>query len=52
MGRSRAVRSVMVGQQVLVRHRTRWRNVAMGRSEGTNLAAIFDMDMPPVMRRR
>lgn len=52
MGRNRAVRSIMVGQQTLLRHRTRWRNVAMGRGEGTNLANIFEMDMPPVMKRR
>lgn len=52
MGRNRAVRSIMVGQQVLLKHRTKWRNVAMGRNEGANLATIFDMDMPPVMKRR
>lgn len=40
-GRNRAMRRLLTQAQLLLRHKRRWRNVAMGVEEETNLGEIF-----------
>lgn len=46
-GRTRAVKRVLTEAQRQVKHRTRWRNVAMGRNAETELMRIFNVDELP-----
>lgn len=50
--RRRAVRAIMVAAQDELRHRTKWRQIALGVNEGPNLQRIFGLDLPAPMQRR
>lgn len=47
-GRTRAVKRLLAAQQKRVLHRTRWREVAMGRNADANLLRIFNVDELPL----
>jgi hypothetical protein len=50
--RRRAVRVLMAEIQTREQYRKRWRAVAMGRDEATNLQTIFGLDLaPPFVHR-
>lgn len=46
-GRTRAIKGLLAASQKRVLHRTRWRDVAMGRNADANLLRIFDVDRLP-----
>lgn len=51
-GRTRAIRKILTADLTRCRHRTWWREVAMGRNEGHYVQRIFELDLPaPFVRR-
>lgn len=47
-GRTRALKRLLAAQQKRVLHRTRWRDVTMGRDADANLLRIFNVsELPP-----
>lgn len=46
-GRTRAIKRLLAVQQKRVLHRTRWRNVSMGRDADANLLRIFNVGELP-----